>query len=185
MRTRNSRIRPTRGRAALLLVGVVVVACVAATMLIPGSGSDHHAGSSSSPGATVDSTSGWPFFTGTITDKSGRPISGPMFVTAMPDDVSKDMETYVVATAQADANGHYEVTVTDTARVQQLAAEQEGVVDFAIASQLPGVEGSGFVSGRVVGSGDALRLVDPAPGASKAPKVVDFQANDRRAAQQR
>ncbi|MFT4034395.1 MAG: hypothetical protein QM679_02340 [Patulibacter sp.] len=129
-----------------------------------------------------------PLFTGTLTDKAGNPISGPMFVTAMPDNMRKYRATFTVGTAEADANGHYEVTVTDAARIKQLAAEQEGVVDFAIASQLPGVEGSGFVSRRVVRDGDDLRLVDSsldaaaARRASAGPPVVDFQANDRRVA---
>lgn len=141
------------------------------------------------PAATTGPTSPAVLFAGRITDKHGTPIPGPMSVTAMPNDMQKWKQTFTVGEATADAQGNYAVTVTDPSTIEELAAEQEGVVDFVVSSRVAGAEGGGFISRRVVRRGNQLGLVDSnvdpklarRAGGPPTPPTVDFTVRDERA----
>lgn len=110
-----------------------------------------------------------PTLSGTLDDRNGKPMPGEVMVSLHSDQIEVGATLPVVGSGTADSKGRYRATITDTATVAKVAAEQGGVVELWVDSaRLSGGRSDRFVR-RVEGEGEAMQLVDPE---RKAPRVT-------------
>lgn len=76
--------------------------------------------------------------TGTLTDALGNPTSGTVYVypldTAVPAEDSTETDVAALGTAEAGADGHYQVTVPSLQPLQAMAADNGGWLNVVIES---------------------------------------------------
>lgn len=119
--------------------------------------------------ALAGSAAALPTLSGTLDDQDGKPMPGEVMVSLHPEQIEVGATLPVVGGGSADEDGRYRATITDTATVAKVAAQQGGVVEFWVDSaRFSGGRSDRFVR-RVTGEGDAMRLVDPV---RPAPRVT-------------
>lgn len=104
--------------------------------------------------------------TGRITDPAGQPVAGTVSVHAWPRDTDTSMP--IVGRGVADTTGSFTADVTDPARLRELAAVNDGWMDFIAIGDSGSATGQWAFTSRIDAARGTLRSVRPSDTALTA-----------------